>query len=145
VGYLVGNGLSGRYSVRVGVNRMVLIGAVLTVAGMTLLLLLDLLGISHPYVFFGFMISIGLGNGIMLPNANAGMLSVRPALAGSAAGLGGAFMIGGGAALSVIAGFILGPDTGARPLIILMLLTTIAAVFCALWVMKRASIVEDAD
>ena len=142
IGYLIGNGLSGRYSVRVGVNRMVLIGALLTVAGMSTLMLLDLAGFSHPLVFFGFMIYIGLGNGILLPNANAGMLSVRPALAGSAAGLGGAFMIGGGAALSVIAGFVLGPDTGARPLIILMLLTTLASVVCALWVMRRASVVE---
>lgn len=142
IGYLIGNGLSGRYSVRVGVNRMVLIGALLTVAGMSTLMLLDLAGFSHPFVFFGFMICIGLGNGILLPNANAGMLSVRPALAGSAAGLGGAFMIGGGAALSVIAGFVLGPDTGARPLIILMLLTTLASVVCALWVMRRTSVVE---
>ena len=142
IGYLIGNGLSGRYSVRVGVNRMVLIGAILTVAGMSTLMLLDLTGFSHPFVFFGFMIFIGLGNGILLPNANAGMLSVRPALAGSAAGLGGAFMIGGGAALSVIAGFVLGPDTGARPLIILMLLTTIASAVCALWVMRRAAMVE---
>ncbi len=142
IGYLIGNGLSGRYSVRVGVNRMVLIGALLTVAGMSTLMLLDLAGFSHPLVFFGFMTCIGLGNGILLPNANAGMLSVRPALAGSAAGLGGAFMIGGGAALSVIAGFVLGPDTGARPLIILMLLTTLASVVCALWVMRRASVVE---
>jgi DHA1 family bicyclomycin/chloramphenicol resistance-like MFS transporter len=142
IGYLIGNGLSGRYSVRVGVNRMVLIGAILTVAGMSTLMLLDLTGFSHPFVFFGFMIFIGLGNGILLPNANAGMLSVRPALAGSAAGLGGAFMIGGGAALSVIAGFVLGPDTGARPLIILMLLTTIASAVCALWVMRRAAVVE---
>ncbi|WP_049836130.1 multidrug effflux MFS transporter [Octadecabacter temperatus] len=144
IGYLVGNGLSGRFSITVGINRMVLLGALLAVSGMALLLLLDLLGISHPYVFFGFMISIGLGNGIMLPNANAGMLSVRPALAGSAAGLGGAFMIGGGAALSVIAGFILGPDTGARPLIILMLITAVIAVLCALWVIKRSAVVEDA-
>ena len=142
IGYLIGNGLSGRYSVRVGVNRMVLIGALLTVAGMSTLMLLDLAGFSHPTIFFGFMIFIGLGNGIILPNANAGMLSVRPALAGSAAGLGGAFMIGGGAALSVIAGFVLGPDTGARPLIILMLLTTLASVVCALWVMRRTSVVE---
>ena len=81
IGYLIGNGLSGRYSVRVGVNRMVLIGALLTVAGMSTLMLLDLAGFSHPLVFFGFMICIGLGNGILLPNANAGMLSVRPALA----------------------------------------------------------------
>jgi DHA1 family bicyclomycin/chloramphenicol resistance-like MFS transporter len=144
IGYLIGNGLSGRYSVRVGVNRMVLIGALLTVTGMAVLLLFDVAGFSHPFVFFGFMIFIGLGNGILLPNANAGMLSVRPALAGSAAGLGGAFMIGGGAALSVIAGFILGPGTGARPLIILMLLTTLASVVCALWVMRRAAVVEDA-
>jgi DHA1 family bicyclomycin/chloramphenicol resistance-like MFS transporter len=142
IGYLIGNGLSGRYSVRVGVNRMVLIGSLLTVAGMSTLMLLDLAGFSHPFVFFGFMICIGLGNGILLPNANAGMLSVRPSLAGSAAGLGGAFMIGGGAALSVIAGFVLGPDTGARPLIILMLLTTLASVVCALWVIRRTSVVE---
>ena len=138
VGYLIGNGLSGRYSVAVGVNTMVLIGAFMTVAGMSTLLLIDLAGFSHPLIFFGFMVFIGLGNGILLPNANAGMLSVRPSLAGSAAGLGGAFMIAGGAALSVIAGFILGEDTGARPLIILMLLTTIASVFCAIWVIARA-------
>lgn len=142
IGYLVGNGLSGRYSVQIGVNRMVLLGAGLTVLGMSLLLLLDLAGFAHPTVFFGFMIFIGLGNGILLPNANAGMLSVRPALAGAAAGLGGAFMIGGGAALSVIAGFILGPGTGARPLIVLMLLTTLASVACAFWVIRRAKVVE---
>ena len=142
IGYLIGNGLSGRYSVRIGVNRMVLYGALLTVLGMVLLLSFDILGFNQPVVFFGFMIFIGLGNGILLPNANAGMLSVRPALAGSAAGLGGAFMIGGGAALSVIAGFILGPGTGARPLIILMLLTTLAAVCCALWVLHRSKKVD---
>lgn len=138
IGYLVGNGLSGRYSVGVGVNTMVLIGAVTTVVGMVLLLVSDLIGWQHPAVFFGFMIFIGLGNGILLPNANAGMLSVRPQLAGSAAGLGGAFMIGGGAALSAIASFILGPGTGALPLIVLMLLTTLAAVGCAVWVIARA-------
>ncbi|WP_375282248.1 multidrug effflux MFS transporter [Pseudooctadecabacter sp.] len=138
IGYLIGNGLSGRYSVRVGVNSMVLGGAMITVAGMVILLICDLIGWQHPAVFFGFMIFIGLGNGILLPNANAGMLSVRPHLAGSAAGLGGAFMIGGGAALSAIASFILAPGTGALPLIILMLLTTIASVACALWVIIRA-------
>ncbi|WP_085864862.1 multidrug effflux MFS transporter [Pseudooctadecabacter jejudonensis] len=138
IGYMVGNGVSGRYSVRVGVNSMVLMGALITVIGMVLLLAFDVAGLQHPLVFFGFMIFIGLGNGVLLPNANAGMLSVRPHLAGSAAGLGGAFMIGGGAGLSAIAGFILGPGTGAAPLIILMLLTTLASVVCALWVIARA-------
>ncbi len=143
IGYLLGNGFSGRYSVRIGVNKMVLIGAIITVVGMAVLLLTSWVGISHPIVFFGFMVFIGLGNGILLPNANAGMLSVRPALAGSAAGLGGAFMIGGGAALSVAAGFILGPDTGERPLIYLMLATTLASVLCAIWVIRRAKVVGE--
>lgn len=138
VGYLVGNGISGRFTVRVGINRMVLWGAVLQTAGMAALLVFDVMGFVQPEVFFGFMIFVGLGNGILLPSANAGMLSVRPALAGSAAGLGGAFMIGGGAALSVLAGFILGPDTGARPLVVLMLLTALAATGCAVWVIRRA-------
>jgi DHA1 family bicyclomycin/chloramphenicol resistance-like MFS transporter len=50
------------------------------------------------------MTFVGLGNGMVLPNATSGMLSVRPHLAGTASGLGGALMMGGGAALSALAG-----------------------------------------
>jgi MFS family permease len=60
-------------------------------------------------VFFGLTVFMGLGNGICLPNANAGMLSVRPELAGTASGLGGAILIGGGAALAALAGALLAP------------------------------------
>ena len=45
---------------------------------------------THPVGFFAFVTFVGLGNGIALPNANAGMLSVRPRLAGTASGLGAA-------------------------------------------------------
>ena len=138
IGYLVGNWISARCSVRIGINQMVLYGTLVTVTGMACLLLLDLIGLHTPAVFFGCMISIGLGNGILLPNANAGMLSVRPHLAGSASGLGGAFMVGGGGALSAISSFILKPGSGALPLIILMLLTTMAATLCAVWVIWQS-------
>ena len=47
---------------------------------------LTALGLSGPTVFFGLTIFMGLGNGICLPNANAGMMSVRPELAGTASG-----------------------------------------------------------
>lgn len=137
VGYMLGNFLSGRYAVRLGINRMILVGAVLTTAGLGLLAVLTLAGLQSPSVFFGLVISVGLGNGILLPSANAGMLSVRPALAGSAAGLGGAFTIGGGAALSVLAGYVLGPGSGAMPLILLMLLSSALSVPCILWVLRR--------
>ena len=106
VGYLVGNFLSGRYSVRLGVNRMVILGAMVTTAGLGFLLVLELVYPAPAEVFFGLMITVGLGNGILLPSANAGMLSVRPALAGSAAGIGSAFIIGFGASLSAFAGVV---------------------------------------
>lgn len=137
MGYLVGNGLSGRFAARVGVNRMVMAGAVLTTAGMAALLALTLGGLAGRNLFFGLVTTVGLGNGLLLPSANAGLLSVRPHLAGSAAGLGGALAIGGGAALSAVAGAILTPGSGTVPLILLMLATSGVSVLCILWVMAR--------
>ncbi len=138
VGYLVGNFLSGRFAARVGVNRMMLLGALVSTAGLVALVLVTAFGAVTPAWFFGLVITLGLGNGISLPSANAGMLSVRPHLAGSASGLGGAFMIGGGAALSALAGVLLGPGSGPLPLVLLMLVVSIAGVACAVWVIRRA-------
>lgn len=137
VGYMAGNYLSGRFAVRLGVNRMVLIGTLFTSAGLLVLTLLTLAGFTAPAVFFGFMITVGLGNGVVLPSANAGMLSVRPQLAGSASGLGGAFMIGGGAMLSVLAGAVLSPGSGALPLVLLMLASSVMSIMFILWVLAR--------
>lgn len=137
LGYAAGNFLSGRHSVRLGINRMALSGTLLTSAGLTVLLAVELAGAKHPAVFFGFMSFMGLGNGLVMPNATAGMLSVRPRLAGSASGLGGAIMIGGGAALSALAGALLTPGSGAFPLIYLMLATSIASVVSIVYVIRR--------
>ncbi|MDG1282353.1 MAG: multidrug effflux MFS transporter [Pseudorhodobacter sp.] len=142
LGYMFGNFISGRYSVRFGVNKMVLMGAILATLGMSVLLLLEVLGLATPILFFALMVPMGVGNGMLMPNASAGMLSVRPSLAGSAAGLGGAFMIGGGAALSALAGFILGPQTGATPLVGLMLVVSAAAILSILWVIRRERVVK---
>ncbi len=138
VGYLIGNGLSGRYAVRLGVNRMIVIGAVVATAGLGVLALLAALHLSNKETFFGFMVFVGLGNGILLPSANAGMLSVRPDLAGSAAGLGGACIIGFGAGLAALAGVVLTHGSGAMPLIALMVLSSAASLPCVAWVIRRA-------
>lgn len=137
LGYAAGNFLAGRYSVRLGINSMVLWGTLLTSAALSVLLAVELAGAKHPAAFFGFITFLGLGNGMVLPNATAGMLSVRPHLAGSASGLGGAIMIGGGAALSALAGALLGPSSGAFPLIYLMLATSVASVVTILYVIHR--------
>jgi len=137
LGYMGGNFISGRYSVRYGINRMIMAGALTSTAGMGVLAGLALVGLAGPAAFFGLMIFVGIGNGLLTPSANAGMLSVRPELAGSAAGLGGSFMIAVGACLSAMAGWLLGPTTGPLPLILLMLFTSAAAIGCIFWVRWR--------
>ncbi|WP_171173817.1 multidrug effflux MFS transporter [Ruegeria sp. HKCCD8929] len=128
IGYFFGNFISGRFSVRIGVNRMVLWGCWLNAIGVALSLLVMLAGLGSALTFFGFMTFVGLGNGMAIPNATAGSLSVRPHLAGTASGLNGAIMLGGGAALSALAGALLTPGTGALPLLWLMLVTSILGV-----------------
>ena len=137
VGYALGNFISGRFVVRVGVNRMALIGTAVAAAGLGTSLVLSLLGVVHPLVFFGFCTFLGLGNGMMLPAATAGLLSVRPDLAGTASGLGGAIMIGGGAAMAALAGAMLTPETGALPLQAIMFATSVLAGVAILLVIRR--------
>ncbi len=131
IGYFFGNFISGRFSVRVGVNRMVLWGCWLNAIGVALSALLFLAGLGTALSFFGLMTFVGLGNGMTIPNATAGSLSVRPHLAATASGLSGAIMLGGGAALSALAGALLTHETGAMPLLWLML-TTAALAICAI-------------
>lgn len=137
IGYMIGNGISGRYSTRYGINQMILWGAVTTAVGLGMSLAIDSLGHTSKWTFFGFMTFVGLGNGLVIPNSTAGMLSVRPHLAGSASGLGGAIMIGGGAALSTFSGVALAAGNGAAPLIWLMFLSTFGAVICAIYIILR--------
>lgn len=144
VGYLLGNLISGRYSTRFGIDRMILTGASVLIAGMTAPLLITLAGFGSAGVFFGFCVFLGLGNGMVLPNATAGMLSVRPHLAGTASGIGGAIMIGGGAALAALAGILLERFSGSYPLQIVMLLSALAGLGAILYTTRRARQLEEA-
>lgn len=137
VGYFFGNFLTGRYAIAVGINKMILAGCIANTIGGAVSLLIFLAGYGSPLSFFGMMTLVGLGNGLCIPNATAGMLSVRPHLAGTASGLGGAIMIGGGSGLAVLAGNLLSPETGAYPLLWIMLLTAIASVGCIMIVIRR--------
>lgn len=138
IGYMLGNFISGRYSRGIGMNWMMLWGGAVSTIGVTISLGLFLSGIIHPLSLFGPAALVGIGNGMSLPNANAGIVSVKPHLAGSASGLGGALTIGGGAALSALAASMLSPETGAYPLLIAMLLTSIAGALTAFALVLRA-------
>ncbi|MEC7762274.1 MAG: multidrug effflux MFS transporter [Pseudomonadota bacterium] len=137
IGYLLGNYITGRYSPVYGINRMILAGGIVTMFGLSVVMFLLLTDLATPWIFFGLMTFVGLGNGFALPNANSGILSVRPELAGSASGLGGAMMIGGGAAISAFVGTRLSVESGPDPLIWLMLASTVMAILSILLVIRR--------
>jgi len=134
MGYMLGNFLSGRYSRRYGINRMMLAGNMVAASGIVLAIILFAAGLSHPLSLFGPVFFTGMGNGMTLPNANAGMVGVRPQLAGSASGLGGALQIGGGAALAVLASALLDAQSGPFPLLWIMFVSSAGGLFATSWV-----------
>lgn len=123
VGYMTGNFLSGRYSQRIGIDRMITVGNGLAVVGTVLMLAFALAGELSPLTLFGPMLLVTLGNGLVIPNGTAAAISVLPKTIGAAAGLSGFTQIAIGAAASQFTG----TWQGSSPL-------------AALWVMAAAAI-----
>ncbi|AUH33993.1 multidrug effflux MFS transporter [Paracoccus tegillarcae] len=145
IGYLLGNFLTARFSSRVGLIRLILVGALICFVVLASALAADLAGARQPLLFFGAIAFMGLGNGLVLPSANAGMMSVRPELAGTASGLGGAMAIAGGAALSALAGSLLKEGAGAAPLLAIMTASAFGAILSVLWVIRRQKVLDRPD
>ena len=145
VGYAVGNYISGRYSATFGVNWMVRTGAAVTTVALGVSILITATGFAPEAVFFIASVFVGLGNGMVIPNASAGMLSVRPHLAGTASGLGSACMIGGGAVLSVFSGFMIQRGGGSLTLLIIMFISVLFGLLSILYVIRREAQLEGAD
>ena len=143
LGYIIGNGLSGRFSRSFGVDKMAFIGAIVTAFAMTLCLCLFLFTSPIPISFFGCVCIMGLGNGMVIPNANAGMMSVRPHLAGSASGIGGTINTGGGAIIATVTAAVLTLGSGALPLIFIMLGSCLMTILTIFYVIKRTKKLEE--
>ncbi|RKE84434.1 multidrug effflux MFS transporter [Rhizobium sp. AG855] len=141
-GYIAGNFLSGRYARRAGIEAMMLIGGGVALAGASLPILFFSQDLTTSLAFFAPQIIVGFGNGLSLPSANAGIVSVRPELAGSASGLGGAITMGGGAFVSWLASAILSVETGAMPLLLVMFACCVLALLAIgwLWLQRHISV-----
>ena len=125
-GYILGNFITGRFAVRVGSNRMILAGTIVVMASVAAMAAVFATGTMHPSALFGPMFFIGAGNGLVLPSGIAGAVSVKPDLAGAAAGLAGSLQIGFGALVAPFVGATL--DTTVWPLITIM---TVCSLFAA--------------
>lgn len=104
--YMAANFLAGRFSARRGVQGMLEIGCLITLAGG---LLLFVVAITMPLSvagLFGPMAIFAFGNGINLPNSTAGAVSVDPTRAGAASALSGFCQMTLGALISLLVGAI---------------------------------------
>ncbi len=137
LGYFCGNFVAARLSVRVGINRMILYGTTISTAGLFIPVTLHFLGLSSAQTFFGSVTLVGLGNGMTMANGNSGMLSVRPHLAGSASGVGGAVMLAGGAVLADLAGNALAGSETAMPLVVIMLASSALSIAAIVYTIHR--------
>ena len=131
-GYMVGSFLSGRYSTRAGLARMIFTGRLITCIGLFVGLVAVLSGYVSVFTVFGATLFVGLGNGLSIPSSNVGSLSVRPKLAGSAAGLSAALTVAVGAVLTSMAGIFVQGSSAASILLGIMLLSAVLALVAAL-------------
>lgn len=127
LGYMAGNFTVSRLAQRFGVNAVILTGiAVHFVGTCVTLTLVSLYPDGGPATVFVPQFIISYGSGLLLPNAMAGAVSVRPQAAGTAAGLAGFAQMAVGAAAAQIVSMLLAGSTTALPLALMMLAAAVS-------------------
>ncbi|UWQ91202.1 multidrug effflux MFS transporter [Rhodobacteraceae bacterium M382] len=135
-GFMFGSFLSGRLNRRWGPTGLMIAGRVVACSAMAAGLFWYLLVGPSALGFFVPVVGVGIGNGLTLPAATAGVMSVNPRLAGSASGLSGALMVAGGAAFAGMAAALLPPGGSVLVLFVLMLLVSLGGLLAACAVMR---------
>jgi len=126
--YLIGNFVTGRYSQRIGLDRMVRIGNLCSLMGTGFGLFWALTFPLEVWALFLPIFVVGIAHGFSQPNLIAGAVSVDPRLAGSASGLLGFVQM----SLGAIATFVLGhiQDGTSLPLAGLMFGCSVVSLAC---------------
>jgi DHA1 family bicyclomycin/chloramphenicol resistance-like MFS transporter len=121
VGYMSGNFLTSRLSMRYGVDRMIRWGLGFEVLGASAAIALAAVAPAWgPAIIFIPQLVMGFGNGVMLPNAIAGAVSIRPQAAGTASGFLGCIQMTIGAAFVQLGGLVLVDAATVLPMALLL-------------------------
>jgi hypothetical protein len=118
-------------------------GRILACLGLLGGLAIMAMGYLTPALYFGSTIFVGLGNGLTMPNSNAGAMSVHPRLAGSAAGISGALTVLGGALMTTLTGLALSGQPSPVLLMGLMLLASFIGLLAAVAAIRLTKVVSD--
>lgn len=128
LGFMVGNYVTRHYGQRFGIHRMIDYGSRISIIGIALAIGIQGAGFTHPAgLFFPVAFAI-FGNGITLPNAQAGAINAAPKLAGSASGLTGFMQMGFSAVAAQGVALIF--NGTVYPMLFLMLVASLLSLFC---------------
>jgi DHA1 family bicyclomycin/chloramphenicol resistance-like MFS transporter len=138
IGFMSGNFIVSRLSGRFSIDTLIWWGIALTVAGCLISIGAYLVfpGWEMATIFFP-QIMIGCGNGLLLPTAVAGAVSIRPHVSGTASGLIGFIQMAIGAAAAQLAGYFIGGASSALPMLWQMLLFGIATGLAVFVLVRR--------
>ena len=139
-GIMGGSFTAARMSERVGIDRMIVGGSMLALAGVGLSVALLSAGLWHPIAMFGPATLVAFATGITMPNAQAGAVSVDPTVAGAASGIAGFVQMLIGAAVTQAVGMIL--NGTPYPMLLIMLACStlaLAGIAVPLWRHRRTA------
>ena len=136
-GYMLGNAVCGRYAARFGSDRLIRWGSVMMLAMALVQFAIALAGwMVHPVWLFLPQAAIAFANGLQLPGAIAGAVSVRPEAAGSASGFVGFSQMGLGALAAQASGTLVGSLMSTVPMVAISVAGAVGA-FLSLALIRR--------
>lgn len=134
--YILGNLITSRLIHRLGDRRLMVLGQALTLTGLLVMLALALAGVASPLALVLPLTLMGAGHGLLMPPTLSGAVGLVPALAGSAAAVGGLMQQLTGALGGYAVGLV--PHRDAVNLALMMLaLSSCAALALALLIRRR--------
>ena len=137
IGFMAGNFAASRWSLRHGIDTLIWWGIVAELIGIALAIGVAVGPQWGPAGVFLPQMMISFGNGLLLPNAIAGAVSVRPQAAGTASGITGCVQMGLGAAVTQLSGHVLAGASSAVPLALMMAAIAVVMVVAFLMLLKR--------
>jgi MFS transporter, DHA1 family, multidrug resistance protein len=135
-GYMVGNYLTGRLSGRFGAARLSMTGLLISIVALSVSLVAPFTALWSPAALFLPLMVNAVGNGLSVPTATASGLSVKPELAGSAAGFMGAAQLGFGAICAI---FLSTAVVAWPPALTTAIFAFTLAALLAMWANARAN------
>ncbi len=126
VGYIFGNLINSKYTIKIGLEKMCLYGTILSLVFILSLIILNLIGINSLFFLTFICVLIGFSHGFVVANAMIGAINSVDKNQGASSGLMGALQVGFGG----LAGFLIiyfgGANTFIISLIGILIMSTIS-------------------